>query len=149
MNESPEYFLGKVAAHAYADEMRELQAGYEVLEKVGFNLSSMGQGLSQAAGTMGQGLKGAIGQYGQAAGTLGQAAKGGMQDLGTAARQVGAGNVAGAGQTYLGRMGTNIGAMGQAAGQVGQGLKGLYGPGGAAAKALGQYQGGVKGMLGV
>jgi len=28
-NESPEYYLGKVAAHAFADEMRELMAGYE------------------------------------------------------------------------------------------------------------------------
>lgn len=30
-NESTEYFLGKVAAHAWADEMRELMAGYEKL----------------------------------------------------------------------------------------------------------------------
>jgi hypothetical protein len=35
MNESPEYFLGKVAAHAYADEMRTLMAGWENLEKTG------------------------------------------------------------------------------------------------------------------
>ena len=31
MSDSPEYFLGKVAAHAYADEMRELMAGWEKL----------------------------------------------------------------------------------------------------------------------
>lgn len=31
MSETPEYFLGKVAAHAYADEMRELMAGWEKL----------------------------------------------------------------------------------------------------------------------
>ena len=31
MSESPEYTLGKVAAHAYADEMRELMGNYEKL----------------------------------------------------------------------------------------------------------------------
>jgi hypothetical protein len=35
MSESPEYFLGKVAAHAYADELRELLAGYEKLSGYG------------------------------------------------------------------------------------------------------------------
>ena len=35
MSESPEYFLGKVAAHAYTDELRELVAGWEKLSGYG------------------------------------------------------------------------------------------------------------------